>query len=656
MSKQVDNDEAFGATAAIAMLEESLAHEAASKLGLQGQQDIVLPSQIPTEQEDRPTQMSLKAKNAEDPASLLSGTGPREAALVAKHPATEPPVLLQLEACVESVHNYEESSRGDRDSTSQQGASGPRSVVSISDFFAFWAQEMHINQSEAYKKATELAENDLLWTTEDLYNLRDHGTFMLLQLPLHMKRWLFQERDRLLQDPAAFMHHSQSTIPQSPTSIATEQQLHERARRRSVTICTSSFPPVEVTVQVNSVSRLNVLEICYDIDFTLMLDWTDSSVIGMTPDEIQSGDIFNPDVIVDNVIGNDQPIAGSSTRPRVHRLQKGKCMDGHLKKTSRYRVTLTCPDLDLWAFPFDTQVLPIRLKARNHRIQEQAANHVDLPIVLYGPEGATGQCAADGLRRTGHSLDARADLLSEFWIHSLMGMRSDPPDRWYEMNIIIFRDPRHVLWNVAFPTLMMLLFAFSVYSIPIAEIGARMENTSTCLLAMMAFQGTIKEMLPPMPYITAMGRYVIITYVVLTCHGFEHAMFYILTSKPDPNGSGDGEGDDDYVDNLVEWRGQPADYLFGTVRFWTSKSAEPVRLERAVVLCELVCLLLFHITFVWYIRRLRHKGTLHREAEAVGHPGISLIAGCPQWGKRHSSDGTDPAMSLKSAGVTRKSM
>ena len=32
-------------------------------------------------------------------------------------------------------------------------------------------------------------------------------------------------------------------------------------------------------------------------------------------------------------------------------------------ETSRYRVTLTCPDLDLWAFPFDTQCLPIRLKA-----------------------------------------------------------------------------------------------------------------------------------------------------------------------------------------------------------------------------------------------------------------------------------------------------
>lgn len=37
--------------------------------------------------------------------------------------------------------------------------------------------------------------------------------------------------------------------------------------------------------------------------------------------------------------------------------------DGQLKKTNRYRLSLTCNGLDLRAFPFDTQILPIRLKA-----------------------------------------------------------------------------------------------------------------------------------------------------------------------------------------------------------------------------------------------------------------------------------------------------
>jgi len=612
-------------------------------------QEIVLPSQIPTDIEEQhllqstPTQAGKRSDKVSElskhAASLLESDGPRDAANVVKQPVSDPPRLHQLEDGLEKRIKFSQ----EKDNHSDDGQ-GPRSVVSITDFFTFWAEELHISRSEASKRALELGESELLWTTEDLYDLEDHSTFMLLPLPLHMKRWLFQERPRLLVDPAAFMSHEDVAFRPS-MSVATDKKLQERAMKKSMSFASNTaFPPVEVTVQVNSVSRLNVLEICYDIDFTLMLDWTDPSVVGLTPDEIQSGDIFNPDVIVDNVIGNDQPIAGSSTRPRVHKLVKGRCPDGHLKKTSRYRVTLTCPDLDLWAFPFDTQVLPIRLKARPHRIQEKTSNQVDLPIVLFGPEGATGACAADGLRKSGHSLDVRADLLSEFWIHSLMGMRSDPPDRWYEMNIIIFRDPRHVLWNVAFPTLMMLLFAFSVYSIPIEDIGARLENTSTCLLAMMAFQGTIKEMLPPMPYITAMGRYVIVTYVVLTCHGFEHALFYMFTSKQDE------------TESEVLWRGQPADYLFGTVDFWTSDSREPVRLERAVVIFELAMLVLFHVTFVWYIRRLRDQGTRRREADAIGHPGVSLIQGCPQWGKRNRASSNDMTGTLKSAGVTRRSM
>merc|ERR1712113_212207 len=86
------------------------------------------------------------------------------------------------------------------------------------------------------------------------------------------------------------------------------------------------------------------------------------------------------------------------------------------------------------------------------------------------------------------------------------------------------------MWNVFFPTMMILLFAFTSYFIPIVEINGRLEITGTCLLSMMAFQGSIKTMLPPMPYLTAMGKYVIAVFVVLVLHGFEHAFFYLLTS------------------------------------------------------------------------------------------------------------------------------
>merc|ERR1712100_475657 len=70
------------------------------------------------------------------------------------------------------------------------------------------------------------------------------------------------------------------------------------------------------------------------------------------------------------------------------------------------------------------------------------------------------------------------------------------------LNIVVVRNPNHVVWHVGFPILMILVFSFFVYAMAIADLGGRLEITSTCLLGMMTFQGTVKGMLPPLPYIT----------------------------------------------------------------------------------------------------------------------------------------------------------
>ena len=77
----------------------------------------------------------------------------------------------------------------------------------------------------------------------------------------------------------------------------------------------------------------------------------------------------------------------------------------------------------------------------------------------------------------------------------------------YDLNIYVERDPVHVMWNVGVPTLVIMMFSFCSYSLPIKQVGDRITITSTLLLAMMAFQGTIKEVLSPMPYLTATGKW-----------------------------------------------------------------------------------------------------------------------------------------------------
>jgi len=206
-----------------------------------------------------------------------------------------------------------------------------------------------------------------------------------------------------------------------------------------------------------------------------------------------------------------------------------------------------------------------------------------------------------------------------------MGVRADVPDRNYDLNIVVQRDPRHVIWNVAFPTLMVLVFSLTAYAMPIAELNGRLEITSTCLLGMMAFQGTIKEMLPPMPYLTAMGKYVIMVFIFLVAHGIEHAIAFIVTSRSDSTRS----------------REDPADFFLGTLAFWHQDSEEPVRGEALWVLSEFVGLILFHVGFLGHLlyKRRMHQQCLKQEAES---PGVSLdfVATFSESRRAHSGSST----------------
>jgi len=273
-------------------------------------------------------------------------------------------------------------------------------------------------------------------------------------------------------------------------------------------------------------------------------------------------------------------------------------------------VQLACPDLDLRPFPYDTQILPIRLKARNHKSSHRGAGGFDSPVTLVGPEGATGAGPMDGLRRSGHTFDPRADRLSEWQLHSMMGIRSDPANRFYEIRIVVYRIPAHVLWYVCFPTMMVVSFSLCVYALPIAEVGNRLEITATCLLSLMAFQGTIKDMLPPMPYQTALGVYVVVAFSMLALHGIEHALAYVGTS-----GS-----------SSEPWRSRPAEFFLGVIEPWDETSPEPVRIECILVYIEVFLLVVVHVLFRWQLTRARRKGEKQREQEAA-KLGVSLVEG-----------------------------
>ncbi|CAK8999670.1 Acetylcholine receptor subunit gamma [Durusdinium trenchii] len=482
-----------------------------------------------------------------------------------------------------------------------------RSSMPIVEFFRQNAQELRLNAETAQQCASRLAQ-ELLFSTEDLYLLSDKESFMQLPLPMYVRRWLAEERHGRLCNPESLREAAEAAGDSSPPK-----------RGRSSFSNMAESVPVEVTVQINSVTAINIKRILFDVDFTLMLDWQDPSVMGMTAKEIDqmTMTIFNPEVVIDNAVDNDQPISGGCNAPRPNRLVDGVCPDGQLKKTNRYRLSLTCNGLDLRAFPFDTQILPIRLKARN---KSTLHGEEGPEAILVGPEGLYGDNKKHGLRRTGHTVKMLADRLADFKIQSLMGLRSELPDRWYEVRIIVERSPGHALRNVATPCLVILIFSFTIYAIPMSELGSRLENTATCLLAMMAFQGVVNEMLPPVSYETALGRYVTAVYIILMFHGVEHALFSTLTSKSDS----------------VAPRDRPIDIFFGAVEFWDAQSDYLNKVEAVLVIAELVLILFIHVAYVLYLFWLRRRGKAKRLREAE-RPGVSLVDARGGFGTRNSA-------------------
>eukprot|EP00931_Biecheleriopsis_adriatica_P060698 TRINITY_DN36467_c0_g1_i1.p1 TRINITY_DN36467_c0_g1~~TRINITY_DN36467_c0_g1_i1.p1 ORF type:complete len:641 (+),score=116.20 TRINITY_DN36467_c0_g1_i1:56-1924(+) len=569
-----------------------------------------LPPQIPepmspVAEMPRLPGMNVSSDEIGSPVPAERLTGPEEDGL--KRQLSDPLMATSTPQCAHAADAQTtlEDEQAPKSPTSPQlrrpSREKPQSSVAIRDFLQYYAEELHLKDETATGISQQLATDELLRTTEDLYNLGDRETIMRLGLPLHIRRWLADERQGLLFDPRAYM--VEEAVRRSRRA---NHPLHTSA---SNTCEFDSLPDVEVTMQINSVTAVDIQQISFDVDFTLMLDWIDRATVGLTADEIKHGEFFSPEVVIDNALDTDQPVVGDRST-RVNKLVDGICQDGHMKKTCRYRVSLTCPELDLRAFPFDTQALPIRLKARAHRSLGKQVGGVttDMPVVLVGPEGRHGTQASDGLRGVGHKVLGQADLLAEFSIQSLMGICSEQPDRWYELKIIVEREPGHAMQNVSFPCFVIMLFSFTVFVIPMSDLGSRLENTATCLLAMMAFQGAIKDMLPPVNYQTALGRYVTAVYLILLVHGFEHAFFFLMTSDEASAGASN----------------KPADFFFGSVKYFDPIDEKVPKVEAVWIVTEFLLVMVLHIVYVVYFRWLKKKGKEKRLREGQRR-GVSLV-------------------------------
>eukprot|EP00927_Polykrikos_kofoidii_P045370 TRINITY_DN3931_c0_g1_i1.p1 TRINITY_DN3931_c0_g1~~TRINITY_DN3931_c0_g1_i1.p1 ORF type:complete len:884 (-),score=96.26 TRINITY_DN3931_c0_g1_i1:707-3358(-) len=300
-------------------------------------------------------------------------------------------------------------------------------------------------------------------------------------------------------------------------------------------------PEVEIGLKVYQICNVDTARMTYEIDFVCHLDWCDVNVEGIPDDALRTLDwthYFNPRVEIDNgkdassgwLEGGDEvPRRPGSAYRRSGRSGGGRgssssVLEGkdgielgsRLRKTMRFRGALSLNSVNLRCFPFDVQVLPVKMKALRCRGLSLGTPMVDMcrkeqihrvPLIDNGR--MTSQPGYLGthphLRAKGHFAVPGADAsLLEFNIRQLAGHHPEPQRRdMYEVSILVERPFRgSYSWDLLIMNLLVLLAASALWDTAAPELSSRMSISLTIILTLAAYCGSRPAPIEKAPYVT----------------------------------------------------------------------------------------------------------------------------------------------------------
>ena len=85
----------------------------------------------------------------------------------------------------------------------------------------------------------------------------------------------------------------------------------------------------------------------------------------------------------------------------------------------------------------------------------------------------------------------------------------DFPVRTMEIQYNLKRRSDFYIWKVVVPMLLVVLMSWSVFWIDPVNIGAQLTVSVTAILTLIAFQFSVAQLLPPLPYLTALDKFTI---------------------------------------------------------------------------------------------------------------------------------------------------
>ena len=316
-------------------------------------------------------------------------------------------------------------------------------------------------------------------------------------------------------------------------------------------------------------------------------------------------------------------------KPKYKKDEGGKYGIHRATITVRYQVTLFAR-CDFRKYPFDQQTLELTVKL--------------LSVVVPGYGKGVRPCCRhperwrgkDNESEGGHVLLRDSDCLPQFDFARLCSRtyssaygafvaRSDQArylkekskgtlyQDQYTLQIIMVRDSASVLWNMCFSLFVIDVMVLSAHGIHMGSLADRMGVNLTLLLTSMAFKWVLSDHLPPVPYLTTMEKYVIMTFFCLWLQGLN---FWFLADWYNYRCNKDDSGEAIKTDY---WSG---DRLVSNNTVTLDITCEFLhRIDRSIMFVEFAALLGKNIWFLIQIIQ-NQKGRVEAETHYVNLGGL----------------------------------
>jgi hypothetical protein len=98
------------------------------------------------------------------------------------------------------------------------------------------------------------------------------------------------------------------------------------------------------------------------------------------------------------------------------------------------------------------------------------------------------------------------------------------------LSLKLYRHPDYLVFSVIVPLLLLNMFTLSSFGVESDDIGTKLGILVTILLALFAFTFTIRDKIPPVPYLTGLEKQILLSIGILFLAGLELTLPFFLTS------------------------------------------------------------------------------------------------------------------------------